>query len=175
MTTRAKAQNFPRETTAGDIDTNFEADIFVSANANVTDDGKAAIYDWVSESVGATVGSTIQLTTETGSVEIEVGAIVESGVLDFGAPSIMLPPSESEELPLIGPRKPGMLVDIEDGADSAQLSDDIRLALKEQYVWGVADQNRIKDISNSQADGVPLGLALTRYLASDGEALYVVP
>lgn len=301
-----------KETTAGDIDTNFESDIFVIANANVTDtavarqlvedvdgvvnvddsvvtgmaalvavdgeprdhmsatgfisshamdgfgmtyksgssaaidDGKAAIYDWVSESVGATVGSTIQLTTETGSVEIEVGAIVESGVLDFGAPSIMLPPSESEELPLIGPRKPGMLVDIEDGADSAQLSDDIRLALKEQYVWGVADQNRIKDISNSQADGVltivyallglsviiavlgvvntltlsivdrvreigllravgmqrsgvrrmvvqesiiitlfgtvvgvvfgvPLGLALTRYLASDGEALYVVP
>ena len=140
----------------------------------------------------------------------------------------------------------GIDLDIEDGADSAQLSDDIRLAFKEQYVWGVADQNRIKDISNSQADdvltivyallglsviiavlgvvntltlsivdrvreiallravgmqrsgvrrmvvqesiiitlfgtvvgvvfGVPLGLALTRYLASDGEALYVVP
>lgn len=210
------------------------------------DEGTAAIYDWVAESVGATQGSVIQVATETGMVEIEVGAIVESAPLTFGNPSVILPPEKSSELELLDPWRPGLLVDLEEEADSAKVAEDIRLALKDQYVWSASDREEIKDIVNGQTDGllailyallalsviiailgvintltlsivdrvreigllravgmqrsgvrlmviqesiiitlfgtvvgvvfgVALGLALTRYLASDAEALYVVP
>ncbi|MDP9806814.1 putative ABC transport system permease protein [Trueperella bonasi] len=128
--------------------------VYKEGSSAAIDNGQAAIYDQVAEAVGAEQGSVIQLATETEMVEIEVGAIVESGTLTFSNALIMLPPDVAERLDLINPWKPIVVVDLEEGADSARAVEDIRLALKDQYVWTVEEREGLWGIANSQVDGV---------------------